>query len=197
MVANKEGTTSKVSGNGPGDQGPTDNNVGGGADGGGAPGNGGSCSTKPSDNNSNDGGNNATRSSDTPQAGYLPNGMQYSIPFHDKLISLGLTSANVKWLFQEDILTPDDFATFLNQAAFIRMLSSNNYGLNKLSVVKQQKFRAFHKWLWQQKAQEFDLSDTDILDSCNAKALTTILANEGSNGMMHECDGYVMDMTRA
>jgi len=97
---------------------------------------------------------------------------------------------NVKWLFQEDILTPNDFTTFLDQAALNRMLSSNNYGLNKLSVLKQQKFRAFHKWLWQQKAQDFDLSDTNILDSFDAKALATILAEEGSNGMMRECDGY-------
>jgi len=144
-MASKEKSTNKASRNGTGNQGPAANSGGNGLAGGVASGNSGDP-IDPDDNNSIDGSNNATGNSNAIQAGHLPNGTQYSIPFYDKLISLGLTSANVKWLFQEDILTPNDFATFLNQAALNRMLSSNNYGLNKLSVVKQQKFQAFHKW---------------------------------------------------
>jgi len=135
-----------VSGNGTGNQGPAVNSGGNVLAGGAASGNSGDP-IDPDDNNSDNSSNNATGNSNTVQAGHLPNGTQYSIPFYDKLISLGLTSANVKRLFKEDILTPNDFATFLDQAALNRMLSSNDYGLNKLSVLKQQKFRAFHKWL--------------------------------------------------
>jgi len=138
---------------------------------------------KPSNNNSNDGGNNAARNSNITQARYLPNGMQYSIPFYDKPILLGLTSTNVKQLFQEDSLTPNDFATFLNQAALNRMLSSNYYGLNKFSVVKQQKFRAFHWWL----SRPFGCQHIGFIW---CKALVATLANEGSSVLMHECDGY-------
>jgi len=87
-AASKEKLTSKVSGNGPGDQGPTANSGGGGLTGGialesrGKP-------IKPVENNSNEAGNHATKN-DAPQAGYLPNGMWYLMPFQDKLMSLDL-----------------------------------------------------------------------------------------------------------
>jgi len=61
----------------------------------------------------------------------------YSIPFYDILISIGLTTANVKRMFQEDIRSANDFATYIDQEVPDWMLEKDDYGLNTLSMVKQ------------------------------------------------------------
>jgi len=146
----------------------------------------------PPNNNNNGGGGGGptTNAGGTLQPGYLPDGTRYSIPFYNILISIGLTTANVRRLFQEDIRSANDFATYIGHEALERMLEKDDYGLNNLSMVKQQKLRAFHKWLCKQKAQEFDLSDVDVLSSFDANAMATILAEERqSGGMIREHGG--------
>jgi len=54
------------------------------------------------------------------QAGQLSNGTSYSIPFYNILISIGLTRANANSLFQEDIKSADNFATYINHEASAR-----------------------------------------------------------------------------
>jgi len=144
----------------------------------------------PNNNNGRGGGGPATNAGGMLQPGYLPNGTRYSIPFYNILISIGLMTANVKRIFQEDIRSADDFATYINQEALERMLEKDDYGLNNLTMVKQQKLQAFHKWLCKQKAQDFDLNDVNILSSFNANAMATILAKERKNGMMREHDNF-------
>jgi len=48
-------------------------------------------------------------------------------------------TANVKRMFQEDIRNADNFATYINQEALERILEKDDYGLNNLTMVKQQK----------------------------------------------------------
>jgi len=88
-------------------------------------------------------------------------------------------------MFQEDIRSANNFATYINQEAPERMLEKDDYGLNNLTMVKQQKLQAFHKWLHKQKAQDFDLNDVDVLSSFDANAMATILAEERQGGTMH------------
>jgi len=66
------------------------------------------------------------------------------------------------------------------------MLEKDDYGLNSLFMVKQQKLQAFHRWLHKQKTQEFDLNDVNILSSFDANAMATILAEERQSGTIHE-----------
>jgi len=95
----------------------------------------------PPNNNNNGGGGGGptTNAGGTLQPGYLPDGTRYSIPFYNILISIGLTTANVRRLFQEDIRSANDFATYIGHEALERMLEKDDYGLNNLSMVKQQK----------------------------------------------------------
>jgi len=93
----------------------------------------------PNNNNGRGGGGPATNAGGTLQPRYLPDGTRYSIPFYDILISIGLMTANVKRMFQEDIRSADDFATYIDQEALERMLEKSDYGLNNLTMVKQQK----------------------------------------------------------
>jgi len=93
-------------------------------------------------------------------------------------------TANVKRMFQEDIRSANDFVTYIDQEALERMLAKDDYGLNHFTMVKQQKLQAFHKWLYKQKAQDFDLNDVDVLSSFNANAMAAILAEEWQGGTM-------------
>jgi len=93
----------------------------------------------PNNNNGGGGGGPATNAGGTLQPGYLPDGTRYSIPFYNILISVGLTTANVRRLFQEDIRSANDFANYIGNEELERMLEKNDYGLNNLSMVKQQK----------------------------------------------------------
>jgi len=96
-------------------------------------------------NNNSSGGETATNACGTLQAGYLPNGTRYSVFFYDILISIGLTTANIKRIFQEDIRSASNFETYIDQEALDRMLEKDDYELNTLSMVKQQKLWAFHR----------------------------------------------------
>ncbi len=71
----------------------------------------------PPNNNNNGGGGGGptTNAGGMLQPGYLSDGTTYSIPFYDILMSIGLTTANIKRLFQEDIRSADDFATTLTK----------------------------------------------------------------------------------
>jgi len=62
-------------------------------------------------NNNGSGGGTMTGTGGMPQAGCLSNGTRYSIPFYDILISIGLMTANVRRMFQEDIRSADNFVT--------------------------------------------------------------------------------------
>ncbi len=95
-------------------------------------------------------------------------------------------TASVKRMFQEDTRSAKIFVTYIDQEALVRMLEKDDYGLNNLTMVKQQKLQAFHKWLHKQKAQDFDLNNVDILSSFDANAMVTILTEERKNGMMCE-----------
>ncbi len=77
------------------------------------------------------------------QVGYLSDGTRYSIPFYGILILIGLIMTNVLRLFQEDIRSANDLATYIDQEALDGMLEKDDYGLNTLSMVKQQKLQAF------------------------------------------------------
>jgi len=55
------------------------------------------------------------------------------------LISIGLTRANANSLFQEDIKSANNFATYIDHEALEKMLEDDDYGLNNLTMVKQQK----------------------------------------------------------
>ncbi len=93
----------------------------------------------PNNNNGGGGGGPATNAGGTLKPRCLPDGTRYSIPFYNILISIGLMTANVKRMFQEDIGSANDFTTYINQEALERMLEKNDYGLNNLTMVKQQK----------------------------------------------------------
>jgi len=155
---------------------------------GGSPGN----PEPPNDNNNNGSGDETVTGTGMPQPGYLPNGTRYSIPFYDILISMELTTANAKRMFQEDIRSADNFATNIDQEVLDRMLEKDNYGLNTLSMVKQQKLWAFHRWLHKQKTQELDLNDVNILNSFNVNAMATILAAK-----IHHQSGMCMNMANS
>jgi len=53
------------------------------------------------------------------------------------MISIGLTTANVKRMFQEDIRSANNFTTYIDQEVPDWMLEKDDYGLNTLSMVKQ------------------------------------------------------------
>jgi len=95
----------------------------------------------PNDKNIKDGGGGTvTGTAGMPQAGYFSDGTRYSIPFYDILISIRLMAASVRRMFQKDNRSADNFANYINQEAFDQMLENDDYGLNTLSMVKQQRF---------------------------------------------------------
>jgi len=59
------------------------------------------------------------------QAGYLPNGTRYSIPFYNILISIGLITTKITQMLQEDIRSAD-VTTYINQEALDRMLEKDD-----------------------------------------------------------------------
>jgi len=93
----------------------------------------------PNNNNGGGGGGPTANTGGALQAGQLSNGMSYSIPFYDILISIGLSRANAFSLFQEDIKSANDFVTYIDHEALEKMLEDDDYGLNDLTMVNQQK----------------------------------------------------------
>jgi len=136
-----------------------------------------------SDNESED-DDEVSENSDGSTIGVLPNGLVYSVPFLNKLISFRLTRSQAIFIVDNGATTPFTFARFFSKTALKNLLHPKR-GIGKIRIESEEHIKALHRWLQQKHSEGEDLKVIN-LERFTDEVMETLVEEDINEGAARE-----------